>query len=70
MEKTRVGILGVGHLGKLHASLYKEIKAAEIVGIYDTDNEKAQKIGKELGLSAYSNVHELLDRVDEKQVGS
>ena len=32
MEKTKVGILGVGHLGKLHATLYKELKAQNKIG--------------------------------------
>jgi len=63
-NKIKVGILGVGHLGKLHATLYKDIKSAEIKGIYDSNLEKAQKVGEELGLIAFNNVDELLDQVD------
>ena len=64
MEKTKVGILGVGHLGRLHTSLYKEINSAEIAGIYDTNREKAHKVGGELGVSVFNEVDELLNQVD------
>ena len=64
MDKINVGILGVGHLGRLHASLYKEIKSAEIKGIYDTNSEKARKVGEELNLTVFNEVDELLNEVD------
>jgi predicted dehydrogenase len=64
MDKIRVGILGVGHLGRLHASLYREINSAEIKGIYDTNSEKARKVGEELNISVFNQADELLDQVD------
>ncbi len=64
MEKIKVGVLGVGHLGRLHASLYKEIKSAEIKGIYDVNIEKAQKVGDELGIQVFKEVQDLLNQVD------
>ena len=64
MQKLKVGVIGVGHLGKLHASLYKEISNAEVVGIYDVNEEKVTKIGEELGLSVAKNLEELLEKAD------
>ena len=64
MNKIKVGILGVGHLGRLHASLYKEISSADIVGIYDTNTEKAQKVGEELSLKVFNDVNDLLVQTD------
>jgi predicted dehydrogenase len=64
MDKTKVGILGVGHLGRLHTSLYKEINSVEITGIYDVNSEKAQKVGDELGVLVFKEVDELLNQVD------
>lgn len=64
MEKLKVGVLGTGHLGRIHASLYKEINSVDIVGIFDSNTEKAQKIGEELNLKAFNSVDELLDRSD------
>lgn len=64
MEKVKVGILGVGHLGTLHARLYKEIDSAEVIGIYDINSEKSKKIGEELSLPVFEDVEELLKNVD------
>lgn len=64
MGKIRVGILGVGHLGRLHTSLYKEIQSVEIVGIYDLDTEKAKNVGEELNIPVFYEPIELLNKVD------
>ena len=64
MNKTRVGVLGVGHLGKLHAKLYREVPQAEIIGIYDTDLNKAKEVAKEIGVQAFESRDELLREVD------
>jgi predicted dehydrogenase len=64
MNKVKIGVIGVGHLGKLHAKLYKEIDLAEIVGIYDVDNNKAELVGKELNIEVFINREQLLEKVD------
>jgi predicted dehydrogenase len=64
MNKIKIGIIGVGHLGKLHTKLYKEIDIAELVGIYDIDYSKAKQAGEELGVDVYENREKLLDKVD------
>ncbi len=64
MNKIRVGVIGTGHLGKLHASLYREIEQAELVGIYDSDNEKAHRIGSELNIKVFSSPAELIGAIE------
>ncbi len=64
MEKIKVGVVGVGHLGRLHANLYKEISTVELVGIYDINQEKAEKVGNELNITVFSNSKELMKNVD------
>jgi predicted dehydrogenase len=64
MNKTKVGIIGVGHLGRLHAGLYKEINNAEIVGIFDSDQQKATSVGSDLKVKAYERVDDLLEKSD------
>jgi len=64
MSKIRVGVLGTGHLGKLHASLYREVEQADLVGVYDLNNEKAKAIGKELNVTVFDDRNELLSNVD------
>jgi predicted dehydrogenase len=37
MKKLRLGVVGVGHIGKNHARLYAELSGAQFTAIYDTD---------------------------------
>ncbi len=64
MNKLPVGVIGVGHLGKIHASLYRDIKSVEFIGIYDSDLEKAKKVADELNITSYHNIDELLDKTE------
>jgi len=64
MNKTSVGVIGVGHLGKIHANLYQQIELAELKGVYDTDQDKAKKIAADLNVKAFSDCDELLDNVE------
>ena len=63
MNKIPVGVVGVGHLGKIHATLYRQIDTADLIGVYDSDNEKAQRISAELNVRAFNSYQELLDNV-------
>ena len=56
--------LGIGHLGKIHASLYREVKSAELIGVYDTDLNKAKNVADELNIKAYSDISQLLEKVE------
>jgi predicted dehydrogenase len=64
MNKIKIGVIGVGHLGKLHASLLKEIDLAEVVGVYDLDQNKAESIARELNLPFFSDRDQLLEQAD------
>jgi predicted dehydrogenase len=64
MNKIRVGVIGTGHLGKLHASLYREVEQAEIAGIYDLDREKSRRIGAELNIKSFDSMEELIGAVE------
>ncbi len=61
MNKIPVGVIGVGHLGKLHAGLYREVDRAALQGVYDTDMEKCRRIADELGTKAFASIDELLE---------
>lgn len=64
MDKIKVGVIGVGHLGKLHASLYQKVPDAILRGVFDTDHEKAGNLANELGVKAFAQLEELIDAVD------
>jgi predicted dehydrogenase len=64
MSPLRVGVVGVGHLGGLHAKMLAAMPTASLVGVYDSDQDKAQKVAAEHGTKAFPALEELLDQVD------
>lgn len=60
----KVGLLGVGHLGRIHLKNWLDIKDVQVAGFYDTDAVQAQRISDEFQIPAYATVDELLDAVD------
>jgi predicted dehydrogenase len=59
-----IGVLGVGHLGKIHLNLLQKSKAFNLKGFYDTDSEKASLVEKETGIKKYNSYEDLLNDVD------
>ena len=64
MNKVPVGVIGVGHLGKIHAGLYREVDLANLVGIYDVDLKKAEQIASDLNVTAYKDIDQLFEKAD------
>ncbi|MAY83765.1 MAG: oxidoreductase [Flavobacteriales bacterium] len=60
----KIGVLGAGHLGKIHIKLIKEIPAYELVGFYDPNPEAAAKVAEEFGVKAFDNIDDLIDEVE------
>ncbi len=56
MENIRVGVVGVGNLGRIHARIYKELPCAELVGVVDYNLSVAEEIGALYDVPAYSDV--------------
>jgi predicted dehydrogenase len=50
----RVGVIGVGHMGKEHARVYAGIPNATLSGVFDGDADTARKIAKQNKCAAYS----------------
>lgn len=64
MDKLKVGVIGTGHLGKLHTKMFKSIENCELVGIYDSNPEQAKNVGKEFKVQSASSLEDLLKKVD------
>ena len=60
----KIGVLGVGHLGKIHVSCIRLIDDFELAGFYDPDPEKSDEAVRNLGLKRYESVSALIDAVD------
>ncbi len=68
MKKTRVGVVGVGHLGMIHARIYHEIGTCEFTAVYDTDAGKAGEASRKWGAHATSSLEEFASMVDAASV--
>ncbi len=64
MKKLRVGVIGVGYIGKFHAEKYAGMNEVELVGVVDIEKEKAEDMAATLGASAYTNYKDLFGKVD------
>ena len=60
----KVGVLGAGHLGKIHLRLLNESPKYDLIGFYDPDDINGQKVAKEFGYTYYDNINTLIDAVD------
>lgn len=63
-NRLKIGVLGAGHLGKIHLKLLKDISEFELIGFYDPDYDKAMRVSKELGLECLNSVDELIEACD------
>ena len=60
----KAGVLGAGHLGKIHLRLLNQSDKYDLVGFYDPIKENATKIAAEFGYKAFDTIQELIDAVD------
>jgi len=61
--KVPVGVVGVGALGRHHARHYAQNQGAELVGVYDRDQARAQQVADEVGTTAFTDLEALLAKV-------
>jgi predicted dehydrogenase len=60
----KIGVLGAGHLGKIHLRLLQLSEKYELVGFYDENQESGQKIEKEFGYKQFHTIATLIHAVD------
>ncbi len=64
MALTKVAVVGVGALGKHHARVYGELPNVELVGVVDSQDERAREVARACGCQSYTNYREVLDAVE------
>lgn len=68
-DKVRIGVIGVGQIGKRHLRQYQEVPEAEVVAIADIREEEARRVAQEFGIPhVYTDYHDLLRRDDIQSV--
>ena len=68
MKPLRVGVTGVGYLGKFHAEKYARMKDVNLVGVVDIVSERAERVARQLGTAASTDYRDLIGRVDAVSV--
>ena len=61
---VRVGVIGVGYLGRHHARIYSELENAELVGVADVDSRRSEEIAKTYGCKAFPSYPEVIAACD------
>ena len=64
INMLKAGVLGAGHLGKIHLRLLQESKKYELVGFFDPFTENAKKVAKEFGYKLFDSIEELIAAVE------
>jgi len=68
MKKTKIGVIGVGYLGRIHAAKYSKMANVTLVGVTDTSYNTAKDVANKLGTRAFRSNEELLQSADAVSV--
>ncbi|MCB0790518.1 MAG: Gfo/Idh/MocA family oxidoreductase [Flavobacteriales bacterium] len=59
-DRIRIGVLGAGHLGRIHVQQILEVPELELVGVFDPDPDKCERVCAEFGASRLGSVEEVI----------
>lgn len=62
--RIKIGVAGVGYLGRLHARVLTEIPEADVIGFYEPDDARAAEVAANLGLERYETLEALGEACD------
>jgi predicted dehydrogenase len=68
MNKLNVGVVGAGYFGKFHAQKYGRMPQANLLGVVDSDPERARAVATENNTQPYFDQADLYDKVDAVSV--
>ena len=60
----KIGVVGAGHLGKIHLKLLNSSKRFQLMGFYDTDLKISKELSDKEGYKCFSNLDNMLDNVE------
>ena len=64
----KIGLFGVGHLGKFHLQNWKDMDGVELVGFFDPNDATANEVAAKFEIKRFSNPDELLDLIDAADI--
>ncbi len=60
----RIGVLGAGHLGKIHLRCIRQIPQYQLVGFFDPDETTSVKVAQDFGITSFASIESLVDACD------
>jgi len=70
MDKIRVGVIGVGHLGRHHARIYSEMEKCDLYGVVDIDPKQRDEVAEACNTNAFADYRELIGHVDAVSIAA
>lgn len=64
MSKINIGLLGAGHLGKIHLKCIRQVDDFNLIGFFDPNDEISEKVEAEFGLKRFASIDQLIDASD------
>ena len=66
--KLRCGVIGVGFLGQHHARIYSQLEHTQLVGVFDSNSERAREIADKYSCKTFDSIDELASQTDALSV--
>ncbi len=70
MKNLKTGVIGTGHLGKLHTKMFKQITNCELVGIFDNNLSQAKAAADEFDVKLFGKLDDLLNEVEAVSIAA
>ena len=61
-SKIKIGVIGVGHLGKHHVNHFSKIEDAKLLGVYDINQKTSEKISRRYNITPFESLSELIEK--------
>jgi predicted dehydrogenase len=63
-EKIKIGVFGVGHLGKHHARILNGLPSCQLVGVHDSDPQRGEEIAEREGVPHFERAEDLMEKCE------
>ena len=70
MNNLKVGVIGTGHLGKLHVKMFKHLKNCEIIGVYDKNFIQSKAAASEYDVNEFEDLNALINEVEAVSIAA
>ena len=70
MNNLKVGVIGTGHLGKLHIKMFKHLKNCEIIGVYDKNFIQSKAAASEYDVNEFEDLNALINEVEAVSIAA